>query len=138
MNDSNNNGDNYMKENKNCKLLMNNNFNPNINIFNKKEDKNPNLSNMDSVDNYNNNAQFKSKISPKKEKLNNKRMIDINLLESPDKKEKESFYILNDLNNNNVKQFNNKKMYLQKLKTENDDYINKSKNKNDIKFYNFI
>ena len=140
MNNSTNNDDSYINENKNFKLLMNNNFNPNINIniYSNKEDKRPNLNNMDYIDNYSNKAQFKLNISPKKEELNKKPILDIKLLESSNKKEKESFYLLNDINNN-IRQYNNKKMYLQKLKTDNNDYIDNNKmNKNKFEFFSDI
>ena len=122
------------KNSNNFKLLMNNNFNPNINIniFNNKEEKKPNLNNVDYMDEFNNDINNIIKISPKKEKNNNiKPLLEINSLESSYKKEKDSWYLLNDISdssNNNINQIKKKKGVIQKLKTDNNDYSNK-KNK---------
>ena len=141
LNNSSNNHD-YIKESNNFKLLMNNNFNPNININiynnnNNKDEKKPNLNNEDYIE------QFKNDIPPKKEKNNLNPLLEINSLESSYKneKEKDSFYLFNNIsdsdNNNNINPIiKKKKLFLQKLKTENNEYINNKNNINKIKHSN--
>ena len=133
LNNSTNNEDTHNYYNKNKNFIMNNNFNPNINIniFNNREDKKPNFNNIDYVDNININDQFKFDITPEKQKdkHNINSLLDINLLESSNKKEKESWYIMNDINANcnKIKEVKSKKGYFDKLKTENNDFVNPKK-----------
>ena len=130
----NNSINNDTKESNNFKLLMNNNFNPNINIniYNNKNDKKPNLNNVDYIDN------FDIDISSKKENYDIK-PLEINSLESSYKNEddKEKIYLLNDISDNNdyIHPNKNKKRIIQKFKTENNEYIN---NKNIKKNLNNI
>ena len=134
LNNSSNNND-YKKENNNFRLLMNNNFNPNININiynNNKEEKKPNLNNEDYID------QLKNKISPKKEKHNLKPLLEINSLTSSFKKEqeKDNHYLFNDISdsdNNYINPIKKKNLFLQKLKTENNECISNKYNINKIK-----
>ena len=133
LNNSSNNND-YKKENNNFRLLMNNNFNPNININiynNNKEEKKPNLNNEDYID------QLKNNISPKKEKHNLKPLLEINSLTSSFKKEqeKDNHYLFNDISdsdNNYINPIKKKNLFLQKLKTENNECISNKYNINKI------
>ena len=130
----NNSINNDTKESNNFKLLMNNNFNPNINIniYNNKNDKKPNLNNVDYADNFDIN------ISSKRENYDIK-PLEINSMESSYKNEddKEKMYLLNDISDNNdyIHPNKNKKRIIQKFKTENNEYIN---NKNIKKNLNNI
>ena len=134
LNNSSNNND-YKKENNNFRLLMNNNFNPNININiynNNKEEKKPNLNNEDYID------QLKNNISPKKEKHNLKPLLEINSLTSSFKKEqeKDNHYLFNDISdsdNNYINPIKKKNLFLQKLNTENNECISNKYNINKIK-----
>ena len=128
LNNSSNNHD-YAKENSNFKLLMNNNFNPNINIniYNNNAEKKPNLNNVDYI------AQIKNDLSPKKEKQNsNQPLLEIKSLESSSKneKEKDSLYLFNNISdndvNNNINLVKKRKFVIQKLNTENNEYNNKN------------
>ena len=138
LNNSISNTDTYTNDNKHFKLLMNNNYNPNINIniYNNKEDKKPNLNNFDFINNNINNGLY-FKISPTKEKNNKNPTLDINLLESSSKKGKDNLYFLNDLEdiNNNAVSAKNRKGVIRKIKTENNVYLDK-KNKNIIESIN--
>ena len=131
MNNSICNTDTYTNDKKNFKLLMNNNYNPNINIniYNNKDDKKPNFNNFDFVNNNINNGLYFN-ISPTKEKNNKNPTLDINLLESSSKKGKDNFYYLNDLEDvsNNIIPMKNKKGRMQKLRTENNIYLSKKNN----------
>ena len=127
LNNSSNNHD-YAKENSNFKLLMNNNFNPNINIniYNNNAEKKPNLNNVDYI------AQIKNDLSPKKEKQNsNQPLLEIKSLESSSKneKEKDSLYLFNNISDNdynNINPIKKRKVIIQKLNTENNEYNNKN------------
>ena len=127
LNNSSNNHD-YAKENSNFKLLMNNNFNPNINIniYNNNAEKKPNLNNVDYI------AQIKNDFSPKKEKQNsNQPLLEIKSLESSSKneKEKDSLYLFNNISDNDYNDINpvkKRKVIIQKLNTENNEYNNKN------------
>ena len=127
LNNSSNNHD-YAKENSNFKLLMNNNFNPNINIniYNNNAEKKPNLNNVDYI------AQIKNDLSPKKEKQNsNQPLLEIKSLESFSKneKEKDSLYLFNNISDNdynNINPIKKRKVIIQKLNTENNEYNNKN------------
>ena len=127
LNNSSNNHD-YAKENSNFKLLMNNNFNPNINIniYNNNAEKKPNLNNVDYI------AQIKNDLSPKKEKQNsNQPLLEIKSLESSSKNEKvkDSLYLFNNISDNdynNINPIKKRKVIIQKLNTENNEYNNKN------------
>ena len=126
-NNSSNNHD-YAKENSNFKLLMNNNFNPNINIniYNNNAEKKPNLNNVDYI------AQIKNDLSTKKEKQNsNQPLLEIKSLESSSKneKEKDSLYLFNNISDNdynNINPIKKRKVIIQKLNTENNEYNDKN------------
>ena len=127
LNNSSNNHD-YAKENSNFKLLMNNNFNPNINIniYNNNAEKKPNLNNVDYI------AQIKNDLSTKKEKQNsNQPLLEIKSLESSSKneKEKDSLYLFNNISDNdynNINPIKKRKVIIQKLNTENNEYNDKN------------
>ena len=141
----NNSSNNNNKENKNnnFKLLMNNNFNPNINIniYNNRDDKKPNLNNFDFIDDQ----QFES--ASKNQKINSEYYKDKkpaynNYLElyHENENKKKNWFVLNENEDEIIK--NNKRLnkikknlYLEKLKTENNEYINK---KNKLDYINNI
>ena len=141
----NNSSNNNNKENKNnnFKLLMNNNFNPNINIniYNNRDDKKPNLNNFDFIDDQ----QFES--ASKNQKINSEYYKDKkpaynNYLElyHENENKKKNWFVLNEnedeiIKNNKRLNKNKKNLYLEKLKTENNEYINK---KNKLDYINNI
>ena len=120
-----NNSINNNDTNENFKLLMNNNYNPELNMkfINKKEDKKPDMNNIDFL--YNHKLKYDN--YQKQDKNNLKPLLDIKLLESSNKKEKGNLLLLNNLDdsNDNLKLIKDKIGYIEKLKTENAHYLNK-------------